>query len=464
MLKSLNELFTSTEPRFAQKALDFYDGKQYEHVVEMLDEPNQGRASWREKGLRVIFRNITKKIINKSGLLYIKGAPTIEVWRNEVVDDRQTAVLNEVLHAADFNEFMINFDSVVRLLKTAMVLVQYDLDSDSIILDVLHRGNSYVICDPITKKPNTLIYKTHEDEENYSHYRIFTKEAVEDWKEAHTSGSEPIKVGEEENPYGMVPVSVFYDTNKPRTGFWIEAPKEMVMFNEILNMHMIDLEFAASWSVHQTLFTNCNIEGEEYGDVSFDQEYQQKLPRPVSQKGLIGGLGKVVHLDTTGVESPFIEYKGPVVDMAGSHDLYKDWCRDYADDWSVTVKMDGDGNANVSGFSLVVQEKDNLELRQERQRMAEAGLQRLMHVIHHIWNFHHANVFTDDMEIFVDFTQPKLPFDKLEDEELWSKKIQEGRASIIDYLIEKEKLSREEAEERLAQIRKDQNMTFIEEQ
>lgn len=461
-MKSLNSIFQREEAKFAQKSLDYYDGKQLPHVIEMLDEPDSGRAQWKKRGIKPIFRNITKKIVNKSGLLFINGIPTIELWRNGTPDEKASAILNEALDDADFGEFLINFDSVVRLLKTALVLIQYNQENDSLVFDTLHRGNCIVKTDPITKKINQLIYKTGEDEldENECNYTIFTPTTIELWTEKYSDGAEAVLTSSVDNPYGVVPASVFYDTTTPRTGFWIEAPKELIMFNELLNIHYIDLNFASAFAVHQTLFTNCSIEGEQYS-TDTDSPFGSVLPRQGgTTQAMVGGLGKIVYLDTSGVESPFVEYKGPNVVLSDSHELYKDWCRDYAEDWSVTVKLEGDNTSNVSGFSLVVQEKDNLELRKERQRMFEAGLQRMCRMAMHVINTAKPNTFSPDLEVFVDFADPVLPFNPKDEEDVWSMKIAEGRASTIDYLMSVEDLSREEAILRLHEIQNDNSGMF----
>ena len=461
MFESFNQILNTPEAKFAQKSLDYLDGKIYHHVIQMLDEPNSGRAQWKEKGLRPIYRNIVRKIVTKSGLIFIKGKPDMEVWDNDSMNEYETAIYNAILNDAEFNEFMINFDSVIRLLKTGMILVQYDPIDDKILLETLHRGNSFVHVNPITKRVDMLVYKTFQDG-NACYYRVFTNDKIEDFKESSKPGAKPELINTEDNVYNTIPVSVFYDTHIPRVGYWNEAPQELVIFNETLNMHMIDTEFAASWSVHQTLFTNMSLDGSAdeqnlYAE-SGGESYQQKLPRVGGgSNAIVGGLGKIVEVNSSGVENPFLEYKAPSIDLTQSHGLFTDWVKDYASDWSVRARVDGDGS-NVSGFSLVVRETDNLELRQERQRMFEQGLDRLFKSVSTVWNTYHPQTFDEDATLNTSFVDPKLPFDQKEDEDIWSIRITEGRASTIDYLMDKHGIDRDEAIEMQQRI-DDENFT-----
>lgn len=460
-MESLNTLFNKHAIKFAQKSLDYFDGVQLEHMVELLDG-DAGRRDWKEKGMRPLFRNITSSIVKKSGLLYIKKMPTMEVWEpaSTQVDQRQTILFNEILESVEFDEFMINFDSVLRLLNTAIILVQYDVQSDKLVLDILHRGNCIVAWDKISGAISKIIVRVYSDDEQ-AYYRVYTDSEIIDYTEEHSLHSQPVQTGIQPNTFGFVPAVPFYDTHLPRTGFWVEPAKDIITFNEAYNVHLSDMEFAAAWNIHQTLFTNVNIEGSSTG-IYHGNNSTDPFNRidSASSSALLGGLGRVVHVNTMGIDNAFIEYKGPQLNLEASHKLYQDWAKAVAEDWQVTVKMDGQGDVS-SGFSLIVREKDNLELRQERQRMAEAGIERLYPVIRGVWNAIHGNVFTPTSKLYVDFTDPVLPFDPKETEELWGMRIDSGRASIIDYLMEKYDMSREEAIQKHRDIQNDNSGNFV---
>ena len=146
----------------------------------------------------------------------------------------------------------------------------------------------------------------------------------------------------------------------------------------------------------------------------------------------------------------YLEYKGPQIDFNGPTQMFNTWMHDYASDWSVRVKM-AEGDNVQSGFQLIVEEMDNLELRQMRSRMFERSLKDLSMKAIQVWDVAHPGSFTNVMP-FVTIPEPVLPINMREQEEVWSMKIDEGRATRVDYFMKVEGLSKEEAEARVKEI------------
>lgn len=452
MTDKITDLLNTEEAKDAYKALDYYDGEQKEWMEELLSCPHKGRKDWKKRGLIPRTRNITKMIVDKSGLLFNDKPPTLNVYVGDNVDEAASAKLQELLETADWIEFFTNFDSVVRLLKTGIVLVQYDKESKSLILDILHRGNCAVILNRNNKQINTLIYRTEGDSDSeHQRYRVWDEAQITDIL-VNKAGQEIVE-SQTDNPYGFIPVATFYDTNTPRTEFWNNIPDDLISMNEMYNIHLIDSEFAASWSKLKTLFTNCRIDAGTAGTV-VAEVYNSNLPRMVpDQSSIIGGPSRVIQLDTMGVDSPFVEYKGPDIDLEPIDMMFSRWIRDFASDWSVNVKSEGTGSAD-SGFKLIVEEIDNLQLRKKRQRMFDAGFKRMYTVIKRIMNTVYGNYFPEDSELFTDFAQPILPVNHKDEEEVWSVRIATGRASRVDYFMTVYGLSKEEAEAKIIEIDK----------
>lgn len=444
-MESLNDLFSTKEAKQAQKALDYLDGCQLEHVISLLDNPNHGRRQWKERGMRPQYRNFTAMVVQKSGMLWDNSPPVLEVITGDSIDENASQRFNDELDSIQFQEFMQNFDEIVRLQKTAVILQQYDELNGRMILDILHKGNCVVKADPFTKQIEHLIYRVESDDDEYNYYRIYTPEVIQDWREGTKPGSRPEFMGEEENPYGFIPASQFHDTQMPRVGYWNKAPQDLVRFNDMYNLHLVDMEFAASWEIHKTLFTNTDMEGGTGSDQVVTEVYGSVLPRQVpSGNGVVGGLGSIVTVDSTGVEQPFVEYKGPESDLMKLQSVYQQWSKDFAGDWGVNLKFAGEGTAD-SGFQLVVESMDNLELRQKRQRFCENGLQRFYQVYKRVMNTHFGNVYPEDSELNAQFSQPNLPVNQAEQEQVWSLRIAEGRATPIDYYMEVHGMTKEEA-------------------
>lgn len=420
-----------------EKALAYLDGEIEEQVVKALNNGSKGRRNWQSRGFIPRFRSLVRPIVTKSGMLFNDEPPILEVYSFGQVtpNERDTKILNDELSKIDFNEFLITLDETVRLLKSVLVLTQYDQEEKQLHLTLLHKGNSGVVTD-LKGKIIGLIYETADDA-----YRIFTETEIYDIVEDEQDNLFVTAV--QPNPYGIVPVTPFYDTNKPRCGIWNEPGMDLVNINETYNLHLTDMEWAMSWSKQPTLFTNCRFDADQNDtNLELSQQWGSKFPTQVpSQEGVIGGPNKAVFLTSNGVDSPFVEYKAPVFDAKTLDDVVQYWVKMIAEDWS--VRIDDVGTA-TSGFQLLVQELPNKELRRLRSKSFSAGMKRWYKQVIVILNTAGYNLDPTG-ELYVELDRPSLPVDDKTDEEAWSIRISEGRASIIDYLMEKHGITKEEA-------------------
>lgn len=439
-------LFDKDDQELAEKVLDYYDGESKEYLMKFLQVHRKNAI---KKGMIARTRNLTKMVSEKSGMLFNGKAPTINVYRGETVDEGASILTQQVLESADWVEFFTNFDVVLRLLKTAYVLVQVDPVSKAFVFEMLDQHNCAVQLDTF-KKLNTLIYETGEDGD-YCTYRVWTAESVFDLRVDEHGNEEVIPGSLMPNPYGMIPAAVFHDTNIPRSEAWNEIPEDLIEINDIYNLHISDSEFSAMWAKMPTLFTNAQIQGGTGAVMESYQGPNDKLPRwvPSSEVGFVGGPGTVVAVETNG-EQVYLDYKGPVPPLMDLDTIVNKWVQDFAGDWSVAVSAEGNGSAD-SGFKLVVKELPNLQLRKTRQRMFEAGFKRLYYVLVAVA----ASVgiaLPEDGELFIAFAPPELPIDEKASEEVWDLRINSGRASRVDYFMEAKGMSRLEAEAKVLEI------------
>jgi len=449
--KELVDLLHTDKAVDAMKSLNYLDGQQEPEMVKVLNDPSRGRAKWRDKGLAPRFRNVTKMVVQKSGLLFKDAPPVLEIFNADAVTPNEgaTLLLNELLTHVEFAEFCTNFDQVLRLLKTAMMLVQWEPEENYWCFDILHRGNAEVICNPLNKKPIGMIHRTSDDT-----YCVWTADEVIELEQGqHSVGI----TSREANPYGVIPISVFYDTNLPRTGFWVEQDKSLVNLNEMVNLHITDSEYSILWSKMSTLFTNMRPSGEGHENSIEVREVQNSpLPRivPASAQspGYLAGPGSAVVLDSMGVESPFVRYENPQIDIKPLNEVVDSWIKAFAGDWSVRIEVAGQGRAQ-SGFQLIVEESDNLDLRKQRQRMFESGFKRLYRVLAAVFNTATGvTAFPPDAQLYAQFDDPVLPIDTKIQEEVWDLRIAGLRGTEVDYFMTVNGLSREEAEEKFLEV------------
>lgn len=441
------KMLKGDQAKSTQRALDYLDGKQLRHVQHVLDDPSKGRKHWKKKGIIPRYRNITDMVVNRSAMLFKDALPVFSVYNgtSDTVNDRETKALAEEMWKVEFAEFLGNLDKVTRLVKTAVVLVQYDYEEQHLTFDILTRANCAVVVSPGKQEIQGLVYVVSSNTE-MPVYRVMTKELIIDLVDINNNIT---VVDTATNPYGIVPACPFYDTSLPRSGFWIETDFDLVEINEAYNLALTDSEYSVSWQKIQTLFTNMRISSDR--SQSVQTQMNPSLAGDTTPTAIVGGPGSVVEMDSQGVDGPFIEYKGPSTDLTALNDVVDGWVKSIAYDWAVRVKTEGAGSAS-SGFQLIVEEMDNLELRKQRQRMFENGFKRLFRNIKSIYSFVQPGMFSADSQLQVKFSAPFLPVDVMQEENVWSTRIAENRATEIDYFMAVNGMTKEEAELKFIEI------------
>lgn len=447
------EMLDTEEAKLANKSLKYYDGRQEEEMIKLLNCPYKGRKDWKNRGIIPRWRNITQMVVEKSGKLFKDQAPIIEVYSNNNINEIETDILTELLYKANWLEFFNNHDSVTRLLKNGIVLTQWDIEEQCPVFETLHRGNCVIITDTYQKNVLGLIYKTSEYGKVET-YRIITKDEYIDLVEVEEHQTSKVSISSRiPNPYKIVPITIFYDTRLPRTGIWNEPGADLISINELYNLHLTDSEQAIHWSKFPKLIMiDCDL-GEEESETEQVIDIGDKMPRLRNkQSDIVAGPAKAISLRSFGNGNASIEYKTPTVNIEPLDLVIQNWIEQFSYDWSVRLNVAGQGSAN-SGFQLVVEELPNTELRQQRARMMEYGFKRLFKVLKTIINIQmNRIVFGDESELYITFPNPKLPVNEVENEDVWQKRIDGNRATIIDYLMEVKGLDKVEAEIKYKEI------------
>ena len=482
--------FNSKQAKHTNKLLDYYEGRQKKHLVDILDGKCDGygkRTNWKERGIVPRTRNITKSIVDKSGLLFNKPPKLTIAIQNELTPVTDP-VFNQIMESADWLETFQNVDVYTRLLKSVVLLQQkyipsdtttvngqYQFDQsngDALIFNILHQGNSLVQMNPQRTAITCLAFITVDpDADGNFSYRLITVDEIIDVDVTTANDSSNVAggvketiVGREANPDGFVPASFFYDINKPRTGYWVDVPEDLKDLQELLNIHLTEQEYAMSWQKAKSAVITADIKnsddnkgsiavpaaqpghtpgGATWEDVPF---YQQKTITN------LGGLGSVIKLGVDDAGAPGkLSFEGPTTDLKALQDVMDTLVDAVASDWDVNLKYGGGGSA-TSGFQLVVEEFNNYELRDKRSQSMVAGFRRFYQITQALY----AGQITEGM-LQIEFAAPNVPINKAELEQIWSSRIDNNRASNIDYLMEMYGLTEAEAEAKQAKIIADNN-------
>lgn len=437
----LSQIEYDPNAKISIKAVDYYDGIQIPYVESMLSDSNSGRKSWVQRGLKARFRNLTKMIIDKSALLFTQTPPKLDVMVNEDVDEATTQKLIDALYP-NFVDFVGHLDVMVRLLSSVAVLIQPSPDGKQVYLDIFYRGLCKVEIDPLTKEVNGFAYITGRSDDTVE-IRYITQFEIVDY--VNIKGQEAV-VGMTPNLLGIVPVVMFHDTQRPRSGAWNPVQEDLVQLNDMYNLHITDSEFAGAWAKVSTLFTNAEIQSSSTQPIAYSNQYEghTDVVAPQQSDTVVGGPGSIVKLHSSSGEPVYAEYKSPQSDLPSLNAMMSEWVRDFASDWSVNITLAQ--SRATSGFQLVVEELPSLQLMKKRQRMMRNGFASMYKTINAILDL------SPNSWLSVNVVDVDLPVDPQEHENTWTTRISEGRASRIDYFMHEEGLSREEAETRVTQI------------
>lgn len=451
-------LFDGVERDKAQKVWDYYDGRSDKYLQSYIDTR---RTEAVQSGMTPFTRNLTKMVVDKSGMLFSGRAPTMKVY------DKSTGLVNEdasiraqqAFEDAGWIEYFNNFDAVLRMMKTALTYVQIEQDEEDnskrFVLTALSQANAAAHFKSGGRKLDTLIYYQGMNSDGEDVYALIEPERTADLYV--TIGEEQIE-NEDVNPYGFVTAAVFHDTNIPMRGNWNPIPMDLVQMNFAYNKHITDSDYSSQWTKFETLYTNAALPDDTYMSQT-SNGFRSKIAArntDTSQAGLIGGPSKVVQIAAPDGEAVFLQYIAPKPELAPLDEMVNNWFKGFAQDWSVTVDNDTNGYGGAdSGFKLMVREIPNIELRKKRQRMMEQGFKRLYEIMLKMSLVVDMGLI-QDTELFIEFAAPEMPIDEKVTEDIWDRKIKSKRATIIEYYMVQLGLDREQAEAKVLQDAKDE--------
>lgn len=453
------------------RALDYLDGDQKRYVVRALNgdaEFGAGkRYSWVERGFDPKVRNITEPIVTKSAGSLFVTMPKLEILpatsptAPPVVDAR----FNELLTIADAHDFLQNLNILSRYLKSVCVLVEkvvgaarieqegYRFDparGDLLVLQVLHRGNTVVRMNPTRKRVTELAYLTTgcPDDDEWE-YRYYGPAGILD---VRVVDGEEFQTFVAELDGGVVPAIMHYDVRKPRTGIWHGVPEDLISFQEWTNAHLTDLARAMAAQLAPSLFTDAEFKNPGQAEPVARAGAQERAstlaqPQAPGSKAIGGGIGSIIQLKSKpgDTKTPFLQYLGPDVDLSGQQAVMDSMMRAIATDWCVNLKTAGSGSA-ASGFQLIVEEMDNLSLREQRTISFGATLGTMYSVLQLLYPELTRG------ELVAQWPDAAMPVNKRDELDIWVAKINGGLATRQDYLMQVEGLDAEEAAARVQAI------------
>jgi hypothetical protein len=414
MPKTEEELYqeiTSLNAASARLAVDYLDGDQLPHFEEYLDTSGKGIKDWRKRGVLPLWENITGLVIDRSAQTYQNEPDRIVINQDGTENEQGTEAYNQLLEDSNADEVFEDADILSRLLKTAIVIGQYSEDRGGVYFSAVSRHNAD--CDYVraTRKMNSLLYSGGgfgPDGGELFHY--WDGSRVLDFEKTGVNGGlKPVLRPDSRHSYKIVPAAVLFDVRPPRAGFWSKPVwQQLINFNNGINLFHTETKYNERFGAMGALFTNMKI-----------------------KEGQTIGPDAVVQVDSVqGVETPFLEYRSPTLNL----EQFQAWLDAYREnigqEWGVNIKTAGEGSAD-SGFKLVVEELPGLQLRKKRQKPADTFEQDLYQVCLALSRVHNLGL-VENTKLKVTFPKPDLPVNEKEKAEVRNMELATGIKTLED--------------------------------
>lgn len=428
------QCLTEDDTVSAQRAVDFYEGDQTRLMREILNNKGRGITHWHERGVMTIWVNYVLDIIRQSSHTY-DSQPKREVFTGEDVNESITDLYNNLLIDAGFEFASQGLDELSRLLKSTLLFIQWVPDKNKYNFVLLGRHNSHVEWDSLTGTVKSLMYATCDAGLSGGQmFRHITPDTVTEIEFFAGDGvtSDRVKSIDETNPYGIIPVAPLFDVRIPSTGFYGRpAWEDLVSFNAAKNMFHIEAKFGSRFGLLGMPVTNAKI-----------------------ADGTVMSPDAIIQVVQTDPDIPiFFEFRAPQVQI----DEFLPWLdgltRDIGRSWGVTFEADGAGSAD-SGFKLIVKELPNTELRQTRRKAAlqfEQELFNTLRIMHSV-DSPSAEQIPNEAKLKVEFTAPLNVVNEKEVHDIAKEDLALGTLSKVEYIMKRDKVSREDAEAKLVII------------
>lgn len=383
----------------AQVAVDYLENNLLCHMKALLKKHLE---KWESRGFVPIYENPTKILIDRSAKSY-KEPPKRSVTLNNEVNEGLTETYNDLLRDTNLNFITQDLDARARLLKASMLLVQVDDETGIINLSVLSRNNSDIIYNRKTGVAEGLIYTAGLVGMNGGQvFHIWTPDNIYDLEGDKVTG-------QMSNPYGIIPVAVLNDTRPPLGCLWqYPSWEQLIQLSDGVNLFNTEALFNARYGMVGSPVTNMDI-----------------------PDGFVRGIDAPIKAGSDGGETPFFEFASPTANITEFMAWMKPFREQVADEWGVNLSIAGSGTAD-SGFKLVVQEFENIELRQTRIVAAKQFENDLYKVFAAMSQVHDWGLPLDATGV-ADFVEPNLPVNKTEDWTIASAQIALGLLSPEDY-------------------------------
>ena len=403
------------------KLLDFYEGYHQEYLL------NKGYYDTDKKRWKTppSYVNLTKKVINKISLLY-KKPPERELKINGNAIEKDNDAFREWIEKND-GQYNVHFkwaERYKKLMHSILYRPIYDTDAQEwkyfidtnfephfYKSDPLHPFGYSILISKAETTTDKEVWVFWSDKEYFFHdnnYNKWTEQKMADGKVVNFNG---------ENPFGIMPLVEF--RLKPAITQWYSPGAiDLVSSNDAINSKLMDFNMAIRYQSFGVIWENSGADAKDVGTIIVGPDVIAHLPE-----------GSTLNL---------LDFNP---DFAGIMEGIKEQIDIINRSYNINMSWNIQGTP-ASGFSLMVQNIDLMEDREDDIDMAITAEKRMYRVLVKMQQFYKKTnslpdgepILPENAELSINYADMDLPINQAEDLAMRDWLIKHNIKTPLDYM------------------------------
>jgi len=436
---------------FKEEAKWNADVARREAVAEWIDYYNNNQEYYLKKALRenypksaadmykyIMTYPLTQRIIDDISMLFKNG---VEVTLDK---EKLNEILQEILENIQFQPVLDTVNALVNLTHKVGVIPQW---RDGLELDIITPDKCFVVQnDDNPTKIDELYYQVgivvdspgkSERVDEYVRWTPETQSVVE-VKDGRIANERDII----ENRFKEIPVTFFTNCLNVDS-FWHDKGQPIVHSNKIVNQELTNYRLMIAYQAFSTLVA---VGLSEESNIPFGPQFSLKLP-----------------FDPSDQKTPDAKYITPNPALEKVWNVINDIILHTAQSVGLSAEsFQRQASSFSSGYQLKLSKQDVVNKTIQDRQYYRIAIKDLIENICKLYTWEGDKTFPDKLEISVDFGEIEFETSPKEREELRAMQLNNGTASVIDFIMEDNPdLTREQAVERYKEIEADKGKYVI---
>jgi len=414
----------------ASMEIDFYNNEQLPYLEDKIKSMRTKPATTLKYAETL---PITKTIIDEISILFDSG------WSYGYNNDTDDSRLNEMVKKSELNSMLADINTYCNLNGSVGVFITSD--NNNIKLKLLTRDQFMLEQSPKDPQKFISVYINNNSmEQTFSavtpvnRYTKYTDELIEEFEVSFTSAkmiNDPTTT--KINPFGYIPF-VLFTNSIPINNIYPIGINPLPSINNSINFELTRFNYVSDFqSFSSPVITNAASQG----PIAFGPDVVIELSNP------------------DGELSPDLKFVSPGTDLQGLNSLIENHISRAAKLSGLSAEFFKDKSSVTSGYQLKLSKGGLLKKLKRSKPIYEKRLLELLELMVKFHNIYNVSDYINPFYLEVAINDTNFEVSEIEQQQVLAAQLANGVISQVDYLMERDEISREEAEIKYAQIKMD---------